>query len=51
MRRKYEITITSTLASPTGEGEGPGRREGRSWDEEEIRCYWKRWREGKKDVR
>lgn len=29
MRRKYEITITTTLPSPRGEGRG--RRKGRRW--------------------
>lgn len=38
MRRKYEITITTTLASPRGEGrDGTGgrRRRGRRWEERE----------------
>lgn len=35
MRRKYEITITTTLASPRGEGRNGGRRKGRRWEEKE----------------
>lgn len=53
MRRKYEITITTALASPKG---GWGVQEEKEMGEKRTQCYWKRWKsqdvkimEGKKE--
>lgn len=45
MRRKYEITITTTLASPRGEGRDEGREKEGDGKKRRMWGYWKRWKQ------